>query len=81
MIRMSRFYKELHNRELLAQAVLLLQELSDRKMVDVFLPDDQTRGQTVFPRRLASVSVQNNKLALSIETEFFRKAVTAGRTP
>ena len=75
---MSRFYKELHNRELLAQASLVLQELMDRRMVDLFLPDDITNGQRVFPRRLASVSIQASRLILSVEADFFRKAGTGG---
>ena len=68
---MSLFYKELHDRELLSQAASILKELESRRMVDVFLPDDQPANAIVFPRRLASISVLNNRLALLVESDFF----------
>ena len=73
---MSHFYQELHNRELLSHALLVLRELEDRRMIDVFLPDDIVKGAVRFPRRLASISVENNRLALRVEADFFRKAAT-----
>jgi len=75
---MSYFYRELHDRELLTQAELILRELQDRSLIDVFLPPtdvgEQERLQgIVFPRRLTSISVENGKLALSVERRFFRE--------
>ena len=75
---MSYFYRELHDRELLYQAELILQELQDRALIDVFLPPgdvgEQERAQgAVFPRRLTSISVEHGKLALSVERSFFRE--------
>ena len=75
---MSYFYKELHDRELLKQAELILRELQQRALIDVFLPPVDTGVQEtaqgiVFPRRLAAVSVENGKLALSVEQSFFRQ--------
>ena len=75
---MSYFYRELHDRELLSQAELILQELQDRALIDVFLPPSDVGEQertldTVFPRRLTSISVENGKLALSVERRFFQE--------
>ena len=73
---MSLFYKELHDRELLLQAELIVKELESRKMVDVFLPEDQPGDAIVFPRRLMSVSVLNDRLALLVESDFFNRIRT-----
>ena len=75
---MSHFYRELHDRELLNQAEVILQELQRRALVDVFLPrEDRQERETahgiIFPRRLASASVENGKLALWVERSFFRE--------
>lgn len=68
---MSRFYKDLHDRELLSQATAALSELISRNLIDVFLPEVQAPSGMSFPRRLASVSVQNGRLAVQLEKEFF----------
>ena len=78
IIGMSHFYRELHDRELLTQAEVILQEIQRRALVDVFLPRDDTREHEkahglIFPRRLASVAVENGKLALWVERKFFRE--------
>jgi hypothetical protein len=75
---MSYFYRGLHDRELLNQAELILRELQRRALIDVFLPPADLRDQEkpqgiVFPRRLASVSVEHGKLALLVEQSFFRE--------
>ncbi len=75
---MSHFYKGLHDRELLSQAEMILRELQRRALLDVFLPqadaqEHETAQGIVFPRRLASVWVENGKLALLVEQSFFRK--------
>ena len=76
---MSHFYRELHDRELLSQAELILRELQRRALLDIFLPQadikehEMSRG-IVFPRRLASVSIENGKLALFVEQSFFRES-------
>jgi hypothetical protein len=72
---MSRFYRELHDRELLAQAMMVLREVLDRKLVDVYLPADAQmpdEDTSLFPRRIESVSIQNGRLALSVEPRFFK---------
>jgi hypothetical protein len=74
---MSHFYKQLHDRELLAQAELVMRELQRRGLIDVFLPEadrqaHETAEGIVFPRRLDSVSVTDGKLSLVVEQSFFR---------
>lgn len=75
---MSHFYRQLHDRELLNQAEAILQEIQRRALVDVILPENdapeqETAHSIVFPRRLASVAVENGKLALWVERSFFRE--------
>jgi hypothetical protein len=75
---MSHFYRELHDRELLNQAEAILQEIQRRALIDVFLPRDnagenETDLGVVFPRRLASITVESGKLALWVERNFFRE--------
>ncbi|HEX4168504.1 MAG TPA: hypothetical protein VHZ55_23830 [Bryobacteraceae bacterium] len=72
---MSRFYRELHDRELLLQAAAILQEVQDRKLLDVMLPPDarnENEDTGIFPRRLASVSVHKERLKLAVERQFFQ---------
>ncbi|MDQ2841864.1 MAG: hypothetical protein M3Y72_12675 [Acidobacteriota bacterium] len=74
---MSRFYRDLHDRELLAQAASVLQEAQDRKLVDVLLPPDALApddNNAIFPRRLASISVHSGRLQLAVEKRFFQKS-------
>lgn len=73
---MSRFYRELHDRELLLQAEEILEELHHRKLIDVFLsrPDasnEERLRDVIFPRRLSSLHVSNGKLVLAVEPSFF----------
>ena len=76
IVRMSHFYRELHDRELLLQGEQILREIERRKMLEVLLlSDDEERQETrdvVFPRRLASITIENGKLMLSVERSFFR---------
>ncbi len=81
---MSRFYRELHDRELLAQAAAILQEVQDRKLLDILLPADarnEDEDNTIFPRRLASVAAQKGRLVLAVERRFFQlsKHATNGK--
>ena len=71
---MSRYYRELHDRELLVQAELVLREIARRQLVDVFLPDESRPDDNVFPRRMASANVENGRLAITVESHFFRGA-------
>lgn len=71
---MSRYYRELHDRELLIQAELILKEVSQRQLIDVFLPQDDFPNESVFPRRLASATVENGRLAIKVGANFFRNA-------
>lgn len=74
---MSRFYRELHDRELLNQAAAVLEEVHARKLIDVYLPADaqmQDEDTAIFPRRLGSLVVRNGRLALTVEPRFFRSA-------
>ncbi len=74
---MSRYYRELHDRELLAQAASMLQEVQERKLVDVILPPDARAADedpAVFPRRLASLSVSKGRLCLVVEQQFFQSS-------
>ena len=73
---MSRFYQELHDRELLVQAVITVRELQRRGLVDVLIPDVdknafEKQQSTAFPRRLAKVCNENGRLVLTIEESFF----------
>jgi len=76
IVRMSHFYRELHDRELLLQGEQILREIERRKMLEVLLlSDDEEHQETrdvVFPRRLASITIENGKLMLSVERSFFR---------
>ena len=77
---MSRFYQDLHDRELLTQAALILAEVQERKLLDIFLPPDACmpdEDTSVFPRRLASVCLDKGKLALVVEKRFFQSAKRA----
>lgn len=74
---MSRFYHELHDRELLVQAAITVSELQRRGLVDVLIPDVdknafEKQQATAFPRRLANVCNENRRLVLMIEESFFR---------
>ena len=78
---MSRFYRELHDRELLIQATAILQEVQDRKLLDVLLPTDAREADEdtqIFARRLASVSVHNGRMQLVVEQRFFQTSKSAG---
>lgn len=73
---MSRFYRELHDRELLAQAAMILREVVDRQLIDVQLPPDAQmpdEDTSLFPRRLTSLSIHNNRLVLAVESRFFKR--------
>ena len=72
---MSRFYRELHDRELLLQAASILQEVHERRLLDIFLPQDARadgEDNQVFPRRLAAITVKNERLHLMVEKPFFQ---------
>ena len=75
-MRMSHFYRELHDRELLLQGEQLLREIDRRKLLEVLLVTDDEEHQeprdVVFPRRLTSLAIENGKLILSVEKSFFR---------
>lgn len=73
---MSRFYSELHDRELILQAATILSEVQRRNLIEVFLPAADRSAEEVsapspFPRRLASVSAGTGKLSLVVEEDFF----------
>ena len=73
---MSRFYQELHDRELLLQAEEILRELQRRQLIDVFLAssdaaEEERLRDIIFPRRLSSMHVENGRLLLSVERSFF----------
>jgi hypothetical protein len=76
IVRMSHFYRELHDRELLLQGEQLLREIDRRKLLEVLLvTDDEEHQETrdiVFPRRLTSIAIENGKLMLYVEKSFFR---------
>jgi len=78
---MSRYYRDLHDRELISQAATVLREVHERKLLDVFLPPDacvEGEDDDIFPRRLASVSIKNGRLALQVEQRFFQRSRRAG---
>ena len=75
---MSRFYRELHDRELLIQAQNTLGELHRRSLVDVILPasdagEEEQSQAIVFPRRFASIQVEHGRLVVTVERNFFSK--------
>ena len=76
---MSRFYRDLHDRELLSQAALILSEVQERKLLDVMLPPDVRieAEDEIFPRRLSSLSVSGGRLVLVAEPRFFGKSKRA----
>lgn len=76
---MSQYYRELHDRELLNQAAAILLELRNRSLVDVFLSaEDQAAGDdTAFPRRIAGVSVDGGRLAVTLDRDFFQRSTSA----
>lgn len=67
----SRFYRDLHDRELLSQATSALNELIARNLIDVFLPEAQASSEVTFPRRVATVAVKDGRLFVQLEKEFF----------
>ena len=70
-----RYYQDLHDRELIAQALTMLREVERRKLIDIFLPDDlvqQSIHADVFPRRPASIGNENGRLVIHLERSFFR---------
>lgn len=74
---MSRFYAELHDRELLVQAESILTEIQRRSLMEVFIPladatSEEIAAASVFPRRLASISTSSGRLKLTVEDDFFR---------
>jgi hypothetical protein len=75
-MRMSHFYRELHDRELLLQGEQILREIDRRKLLEVLLTSDDEEHQetrdVVFPRRLDSIAIEKGKLTLSVERSFFR---------
>jgi hypothetical protein len=75
-MRMSHFYRQLHDRELLEQGEQILREIDRRKLLDVLLlTEDEEHQETrdlVFPRRLTSIAIDKGKLVLSVERSFFR---------
>ncbi|MGC2659817.1 MAG: hypothetical protein WA324_17805 [Bryobacteraceae bacterium] len=71
---MSRYYRELHDRELLTQAELILREVCQRNLIDVFLADGAAAEDELFPRRLASANIENGRLAVKLDGLFFRNA-------
>lgn len=78
---MSRYYRDLHDRELLSQAASVLHEVQERKLIDVVLPADARmpdEDSSVFPRRLTSISIINGRLSLAVEQRFFQTAKRAG---
>lgn len=77
-MNMSRFYRELHDRELLAQAENTLGELQRRSLVDVIIPlvdagEEERASGITFPRRFSSISVQQGRLVVNVEKDFFSK--------
>jgi hypothetical protein len=77
---MSRYYRDLHDRELLSQAASIIQEVQERKLLDIFLPPDACmpdEDTAIFPRRLASIGINKERLALTVEPRFFQSAKRA----
>lgn len=77
---MSQYYRDLHDRELLALAEAILQEVRARCLLDVFLPPDESSAEShsgVFPRRLAAIANVNGRLTLSVEPDFFQRSGSA----
>ena len=73
---MSRFYRELHDRELLMQAESSLRELQRRSLIDVILPEGdrsafESAQTVVFPRRVEAVRHENGRLIVNVEKSFF----------
>jgi hypothetical protein len=62
---MSRYYRDLHDRELLNQAELLLAELHRRRLLDIRVPQQTGIGETEFIRCPVH-SVVKNGTVLSI---------------
>jgi hypothetical protein len=80
ILSMSQYYRDLHDRELLALAEAILEEVHARCMLDVFLPPDEASVDShggVFPRRLAAISNVNGRLTLHIERDFFQRSGSA----
>lgn len=77
---MSRYYRDLHDRELLTQAALVLKEVQERQLLDVLLPADVRTDpdDEVFPRRVASFSISSGRLSLQVERRFFNHSKGAG---
>ncbi|MBV8831341.1 MAG: hypothetical protein JO217_13295 [Acidobacteriaceae bacterium] len=75
---MSRFYQELHDRELLQQAESVLRELQSRQLIDIWLPPtdlspEESQTENLFPRRFSALRVENGRLVLDVEQSFFRR--------
>ena len=77
---MSRYYRDLHARELLSQAEQILLEVNRRRLIEVYVRSDSTDsgmgpGNEMpdgFPRDLAAVSVNHGRLTLVVDESFVR---------
>ena len=74
--RMSQYYRDLHDRELLNVAAAALQEVCNRNLVDIFFPPQERArmgNDAAFPRRIASIAVEGGRLAIALDQDFFRQ--------
>lgn len=69
---MSRYYRELHDRELLAQAESILMELGRRRLIDVAVPckDRQGVGESTIRCTPVSVTKADQRLTLNLDRRF-----------
>ncbi len=75
---MSRYYRELSDRELLLQGELIMTELTRRHLVEVEMPS-KDQESTVFTSKVSQAQREEGRLVLKGDSTFvWSKGVSAG---
>jgi hypothetical protein len=79
---MFRYYRELHDRELLSQAESIIAELSRRQLVEIRVPCDSSPGEDdSVPCSVDSVVRNGSRLSVLVDQKFERPKSWAAEKP
>jgi hypothetical protein len=71
---MFRYYRELHDRELLSQAESIIAELSRRQLMEIRVPCDSSPGEDdSVPCSVDSVVRNGSRLSVLVDQKFERR--------
>jgi hypothetical protein len=71
---MFRYYRELHDRELLSQAESIIAELSRRQLMEIRVPCDSSPGEDdSVPCSVGSVVRNGSRLSVLVDQKFERR--------